>query len=363
MRKMERSKFLIFVIVGMFLGAGILPSINGNQTNEITVILNENKFVYSKDKIYTTSNEIEESMDDYGRYEMIFNQQPLLPDEGQVQAYTSEKNIGLDSYKVYENLWDVNGKIDKVTWWGVCLYYDGGWIEGDPEGMNFYIDFYDDSSEKANAPPQSNIASFNVLAEDMQITHTGIYWNETAKYIEHIKFEYILPTSVELSNGEGWISIQSHDDPQGDWFLWLKSLYGDIFAYQENGEPILESDVAIQLFNYELDKIPPVVSIEQPKLNMIYLNNKELFEWPLMNPLIIGSLNITVNANDPEFVGIGYVEIIINNESKATLNNEPYNWTWDEKGVGVYRIQAKAYDKAGNYATSQEIIVIKFKLL
>jgi len=362
MRKMERSKFLIFVIVGMFLGAGILPSINGNQTNEITGISNENKCVNSNDEIYTAGNEIEESMDDYGRYVNIFDQPPASPDEGQ-RAFTSEKNVGYDSYKMYENLYDVNGKIEKITWWGICLYFDGGWIDGDPEGMNFYLEFYDDSSEKTNAPPQNKIASFDVSAEDVQITHTGIYWNETAKSHEHIKFEYILPTSVELSNGEGWVSIQSHDDPQGDWFLWIISYFGDSFSYQENGEPVYDVDTAIQLFKYELDKIPPEVSIEQPKLNMIYLNNKELLEWPLMNPLIIGRINITVNANDPEFVGMGYVEILINNESKATLNNEPYNWTWDEKGVGVYRIQAKAYDKAGNFATSEEIIVIKIKLL
>ncbi len=356
------KKIITTFILGIFLGAAVLPIISGYSTNEINEIINESKFVNTKDKNYNFNSIIEKSMDDNGRFVSIFNQPPASPNEGQ-QGITSEKNAGYDGYKMYENLYNVNGKIEKVTWWGLSLYFNNGFYDGTPEGMNFYIEFYDDPSEKTNAPPQNKINSFDATAEDIQITHTEIYWNETTKSHEHIKFEYELPTPVELTDGEGWISIQSHDDPDGDWFLWLISYYGDMFSYQQNGEPIYEVDTAIQLFRYELDKIPPQVSIEQPKPSTIYFNNQEIFEWPLMNPLIIGTINITVNAFDPEFVGMDYVEILINNESTATLNNEPYNWTWDEKGIGVYKIKAKAYDKAGNSATSEQIIVIKFKIL
>lgn len=362
MRNIEKRKSIIFVIIVMFLGAGILSGVNGDQTYHITGILTEDEFLNSSCKNFNANTEIGESMDDHGRYINIFNQPPASVDEGQ-RAFTSEKNAGFDGYKMYENLRNVNGKIDKVTWWGICLYYDNGWIDGNPEGMNFYIEFYDDPSEKINAPPQNKIASFDAFAEDVQITHTEIYWNETTKTHEHIKFEYKFPTSLEISNGEGWISIQSHDDPDGDWFLWIRSLFGDSFSYQENGEPIYEADTAIQLFEYESDKIPPEISIEQPKHFLIYLNNEELIQWPFMNPVIIGTINITINANDPEFVGMDYVEIFINNESKTTLNNKPYNWTWDEKGVGIYKIKAKAYDKAGNSKTSEEITLIRIKIL
>jgi len=107
-----------------------------------------------------------------------------------------------------------------------------------------------------------------------------------------------------------------------------------------------------------VEKSVPEVSFDQPAPSTIYLNNAELVSWPFQTPFIIGNIDINVNAWDPGYNGIDYVEIFINDEPKVVLENEPYVWNWIDSGFGSYTIRADAFDKAGT-SESIEMTVIK----
>ncbi|MDG6219770.1 MAG: hypothetical protein QCI00_10105, partial [Candidatus Thermoplasmatota archaeon] len=165
--------------------------------------------------------------------------------------------------------------------------------------------------------------------------------------------------TVIIPDGEGWVAIQSHDHPEGYWFLLIASNVGDGFCYRKGYTPNeVIGDVALEFYEYELDTTPPEVSFDQPKESTIYLNNVELFTWPFPNAVIIGNIDIIVNASDPGFAGMDYVELFIDDESKVVLDSEPYVWNWGETGFGVFTIRAEAFDKAGNSETV-EITAIK----
>jgi len=106
------------------------------------------------------------------------------------------------------------------------------------------------------------------------------------------------------------------------------------------------------------DNTPPSVSILKPE-NAIYIINKKIMPL-LLKSLIIGSIDIEVNATD-DLLGVDKVEIYIDNKLKTTDTSEPYSWTWDERTPFRFRhmIKVIAYDVAGNNA-SDEITVWKF---
>jgi hypothetical protein len=351
MNRHIRKKFVIIALMLLFLGAGTLPAISQNQT-ELRELCNMQNNDYSLDIIT-------ESIDDNGRYVKIFDQ-PFKEDQQSWTSSTSEANAGRDGYKVFENFWDIPGKIDKIVWWGTCGYFDHEWHSGNPEGMNFYIEFYDDLCEQTNAPPKNLIYSIDIPYENVTVTHTEFFVNSsTGVTFEVILFEYLFQSPIIVSDNDGWVSIQSHDQPEDCWFGWINSFFGDSFSYQLYGQNVLGYDTAFQLFEYELDEIPPEVSIEQPRQSTIYISNKEAFQWPLKIPVVFGNIDITINASDPEFVGMDYVELYINDELITTLYTPPYTLTWDELGFGLYKLRASAYDKAGNSAATDEMSVIK----
>jgi len=111
------------------------------------------------------------------------------------------------------------------------------------------------------------------------------------------------------------------------------------------------------LYKRIFDTDPPVVEIIKPE-NALYIRNKE--KLPLCKPLIIGYIDIEVEASDEES-GINRVEFYIDGELKYNDTTEPYIWTWDERTPFRFRhtIKVIAYDEAGNYASS-EISVRKF---
>lgn len=146
-------------------------------------------------------------------------------------------------YKVYENFPSLAGPIGKLDWWGLTLIYP--WAQGDPDGMNFYIEFYsDDPTDTGSMPPTDLVASFDVSVDagDVVYSYTGDYYAGFAC----VYFEFDLPSDVNLPDG-GWVSIQSHDDPDGDWFLWGSAQSGDFFSYQEGSGPT-SYDRALRLF-------------------------------------------------------------------------------------------------------------------
>jgi parallel beta-helix repeat protein len=108
----------------------------------------------------------------------------------------------------------------------------------------------------------------------------------------------------------------------------------------------------------------PTVNITQPKERSIYLLGNYLMQRILniTKPLIIGPINITVNASDNRS-GVAKVEFYIDGELKWTDTEAPYSYLWNES-VGLLQNHTKmvkviAYDRGANTA-SEEIVVAKF---
>lgn len=147
----------------------------------------------------------------------------------------------------------------------------------------------------------------------------------------------------------GEICIASHKwEAQGTYEIKVKAR--DFHLY--------ESDWSDSVIIYiDEDTEPPNVTILKPE-NALYIKNKKIL--PLLKPLMIGSIDITVDASDEE-TGIDRVEFYIDSNFRYTDYDEPYNWTWDERTPLRFRhtITIIAYDNVGNSA-NDEIDVRKF---
>jgi hypothetical protein len=99
----------------------------------------------------------------------------------------------------------------------------------------------------------------------------------------------------------------------------------------------------------------PFVDITQPKEKSLYIQDKELITLP-KNTVIIGEITIRVNAYSED--GIDKVEFYIDNLLKETIDEEPYNWLWDEKKMGRHTIKVIAYDNKGNKAEDKTNVMI-----
>lgn len=101
------------------------------------------------------------------------------------------------------------------------------------------------------------------------------------------------------------------------------------------------------------DTTPPSVWFSLPKKSIFY---------PLFKPIVFIKTQIWAHSSDDES-GINYCELYIDNELKATFNQQfPKSWTWDESYGVIFSkhiIKGVAYDNAGNIG-SDEIIVWKF---
>ncbi|GEM_PF-2031083 len=90
------------------------------------------------------------------------------------------------------------------------------------------------------------------------------------------------------------------------------------------------------------DQKPPTVSIQNP----------------LNNSTVSGITAITASASDD--VGVSKVEFYVDNNLLGTSTSAPYFASWDTTGLpsnSQHTISAKAYDSAGNMATSSVITV------
>ena len=92
-----------------------------------------------------------------------------------------------------------------------------------------------------------------------------------------------------------------------------------------------------------------LVDTEQPKVNISSPGN---------NAYIKGTKTITASATDLD-TGVAKVEFYIDEKLVNTLSSAPYSYSWNAKAVkdGSHSIFAKAYDKAGNNATSATVNV------
>jgi thermitase len=68
---------------------------------------------------------------------------------------------------------------------------------------------------------------------------------------------------------------------------------------------------------------------------------------------------VTINASATDNVGVTRVELYVNGSLFATDTGAPYSFSWDTAGLadGSVNLLARAYDAAGNYATSGTVAV------
>jgi len=103
------------------------------------------------------------------------------------------------------------------------------------------------------------------------------------------------------------------------------------------------------------DTTPPTVVITKPQ-NYLYFVNLQIF--PLSSAIIIGRIDVDVNATDDDS-GVDRVEFYVNDQLKSTDTTEPYSWKWSERVFSTCVIKVIAYDKEENSA-SVEKGVLKF---
>jgi PKD repeat protein len=96
------------------------------------------------------------------------------------------------------------------------------------------------------------------------------------------------------------------------------------------------------------DITPPDITLIKPEPKSLYIKNKRILPFP--TTLIIGAIDITVNASDNDS-GVAYVTFSLNGILKNTTTAQPYIWTWAERAFGRYTIKVQAFDSIGNFAT------------
>ena len=95
-----------------------------------------------------------------------------------------------------------------LRFWGLRMYFNGGWAECFEDPLEFEITFWDDNAGEPGNIQQSFIAS--VSPTDIGENFAGYpLW----------QWDVIIPFAVNLQNG--WMSIQSTANNSNCWFLWV----------------------------------------------------------------------------------------------------------------------------------------------
>jgi len=119
-----------------------------------------------------------------------------------------------------------------------------------------------------------------------------------------------------------------------------------------DGEGNSSSDIA----NVTVGTSAPTVRILAPE-NALYLFDHKLF--PLKRPVIIGRITIKVEAFQ-EDVGIDHVSFYIDTWYKYSDYEAPYEWVWNEGGIGFYDIGVAAESNDGRWGGADIYNVLKF---
>ncbi len=84
------------------------------------------------------------------------------------------------------------------------------------------------------------------------------------------------------------------------------------------------------------------VNITKPEVGAIYFKDRKIISIPFNLTIIIGP--ITISADIENAYGETSVEFIIDDESKAIVDEEPFNYTWNERAFCKHHIEVIAYD-------------------
>ena len=108
--------------------------------------------------------------------------------------------------------------------------------------------------------------------------------------------------------------------------------------------------------NIYVDITPPSVQLIRPEEKHIYLFNFKMLKLP-KNTIIFGKIDILINAENSS--DILKVEFYIDKELRETIDQQPYEFLWNDKLLGKHNIKIMAYDASG-CITKYEFDVWKF---
>jgi hypothetical protein len=127
--------------------------------------------------------------------------------------------------------------------------------------------------------------------------------------------------------------------------LWMRTTW-------ENGK----LKIQISITNLEEgDATPPQVEITKPKPGYLYMFNKEVISLPIQMPVMVGKINITVEATDDS--GIDRVLFMVCQELLYNDTEAPYEYEYDGS-FGSHTLSVIAYDTFGNFAEADMPIYV-----
>lgn len=251
-----------------------------------------------------------------GRDEVIFSQRVYTPHENW-SFYLSADDAGS---LCQDDFWNLTDMILGMHWDGLPLIYNGGWMQGNPEGMTFEISFYTDSG----GAPGSEVITLTGLQPtyDEGELYAGMY----QAYFWSVE----LPEAVTLE--DGWLSIQSINSPEGSWFLWGGSPEGNLNALQ-NGAGLGDSLAFVLTTIGWHEPTPVYVKKGSTKPIQVLISNGGTFVETCV-----------VNAKLIEFITDPYNGTILYNDSVTGIDLGPLG---DEEAVDF---QDQLYSLEGIYA-------------
>ena len=315
---------MVLVIVGLFIGAGIIPTINGYNFETI-----------QRNSVYVSS---------------------VLDDDGNGDSPDDDGNFTFDDYT------------DDV----LCLFFDG---------------FFSSGMYRTDEKPNVNIISGSYSNDDGNVTLTleveGIIEDrgkfEGADYnVSNDSIVYGLDLSTSKDNyGIGYCN-KTCILKTGDYWNHTNALITDFevsgstltvtFPLNEviesiNSIVITAMDVYFDEDTFELEayidaatNIEYLMDIEITKPdNKLYLFNRETL--PLSSPFIIGKIDVEIEELFNETY-IQYQELYIDGKLVGTLDLFD-GLTWNKFSFGKHTLKVLAFDTYGNRA-SDEIEVWKF---
>jgi hypothetical protein len=241
---------------------------------------------------------------------------------------------------------------------------------------------------------EGNWTAYNgTITVDGEGAHTLYFYsidaagNEESERNASVNIDYTAPVTQAEVNGslgiDGWIKDTSEitlnatdalsgvaatqykiDD--GDWqayvgpFTFAVAGTHVITYYSVDGAGNREDTHNVSV---KIDKNDPEISLATPEEGYIYILDRRIMPTLFDNTFIVGRFTIEATAADATS-GIQYVEFLLNNEILWKDYAEPFqaaaprNCLFDEVPT-VNKLQARAYDLAGNVAETAEFTYIK----
>ena len=216
-------------------------------------------------------------------------------------------------------------------------------------------------------PSDTLLASFQLYIEEIAPT----YYNLSID-IDPDGWGYVciltFPTNkcyykdVTLKFEEGaTVTIEAHALGNFEFDGW----FGDLNSTDNTITVTMSCDRMIVAHFREAPAPPEVtVKITRPKEGYLYIRDKEILpsiiggKIKLPLTLVIGAITIEANVTGD----VDHVNFIIGCKTNVTLYEKPFNYTWNERAIGIKKIKVEACDSEGKVLASDTITILIINL-